>query len=435
MLSLGVFGLRILAADSVSITKSILGQATSAAGPLSDIGMGLGSLFLLFVIFIDITSILDGGKFQTKMLWPLAIYLIVCNFRLVSVPTVSFVSTLQSACVSACEGVHGGLVSKMTDGTMDQNSNMYDVFMYMKNKDEGLPDSATEAAQAITKPEDEPDFSGENNVTGADAIQKSGLKKWIGDIATNVGTELRNFWDSTVQRMFNSIVSWGKNAATDAKEWLIYGIPGVLAAIIQYVCLVMKYVFTCFGGVLSGVIIAFGPITWAFAIIPGNSKTIGAWFIRLCQFSLYSPLCALVQAFSTATLSSLTSAGGAGAVLCLLAVLVCELVCLCSIPTLASMIIEGASGSVSLSSGLQTIGSMIGAGGALLSAPFRGINSGYQLLSEYGFVGRGSYDKETNKAQMEATQRLNDLCNHFGCNSGPADDSVSGQNNGGGADA
>lgn len=106
---------------------------------------------------------------------------------------------------------------------------------------------------------------------------------------------------------------------------------------------------------MAGLIVAFGPITFAFAIFPGQGGTIKSWVIRLCQFSLWAPICALVDCFSYKIFDMLADAGAGSSVLMAIAVAICNLVALTSVPSIASMIIEGAQGAVSLSNGLQTM--------------------------------------------------------------------------------
>jgi uncharacterized membrane protein len=67
----------------INISSQLLDFVNDTCGKaFAEIGIGIGSIMLLFVVIYYITSILDGGKFQLKMLFPVFIYFLVCNFFL-----------------------------------------------------------------------------------------------------------------------------------------------------------------------------------------------------------------------------------------------------------------------------------------------------------------------------------------------------------------
>jgi len=169
-------------------------------------------------------------------------------------------------------------------------------------------------------------------------------------------------------------VSWGAFISQ-------HGFFALVAVILQWVATLMANIMKIFGNVLVAIIISFGPITWAFAIIPGNGKFITSWFLRICQFALYSPVVCLIQVFMAKTSVGIAEAMGAagaaaagttsfavsGSVMTASATLLCEIIILCSVPTICSMIIEGASGQVSFSQGAQMVGAAAAAPATLYS--------------------------------------------------------------------
>jgi len=126
--------------------------------------------------------------------------------------------------------------------------------------------------------------------------------------------------------------------------------------------------------------VAFGPITFGFAVFPGQGRNILSWFLRLCQFALWAPICALIDVFSVMIFDEMASNSlSTGSLAMAIAVAVCNLVALTSVPTIASMIIEGAQGAVSLSQGLQTISAGMTAGGTAAAAVGSGAVGAGQL--------------------------------------------------------
>ena len=350
--------------ESVSVTKSILGQASSAMSVTQGVGQGIGSIFILFVIFHHVSSLLDGGKFQIKMLWPLLIYIIVCNFSLVASPIVSFTSAIQQGCGNASSAYQTRVLSEMTRGRVtDGSCSLWEAFMIRA-------DMEIEDAQAKKIENDLNDIEVEEL-----AEDESGKKKWnFSSLVQGIKAVFEQSWDGIKKWFAESITQPILGSAVYQRgKW---GLLGIVAVAFSWICEFLGLAVTCLGAVMTGIIVAFGPVTWAFAIFPGNQRVIGSWIIRLCQYALYGPIVALIQAFIVTCLFKLgTTASGDGSLTMLMGVLLCNIVALTAVPTIASMIIEGASGAVSLSQGLQTAGSAMGTAASIAGAP---LTAGYK---------------------------------------------------------
>ncbi len=181
----------------------------------------------------------------------------------------------------------------------------------------------------------------------------------------NIINALNKFKQKILESAVGSFIS-------DPKGIVVFGLMGLLATILDWIAQLLNIALTAMGAVMTAIVVAFGPITWAFAIFPGNGKTIGAWAIRICQFVLYSPIVALIQAFFTTCLYMFTTgivsdySEGAGTVLAAVGIIVGLIAALMSVPAIASMIIEGAQGAVTISQGLMTASSI-----AQIGEPFR----------------------------------------------------------------
>lgn len=348
------------------MTKHALGAAYSAMSGIQGVGRGIGSIFILFVIFYYISALLDGSKFQTKMLAPLLIYLLVCNFQLVAVPVVNFAVAIQSSCVSQCRAQRSAALSAAAGGK-EVNSVM-EAFMAKKESE------LTEAEKKLMEIDNEGDVTFKENSGGADGDGEGSVKVaskgWFATMSSNLLMSMKKaakwIWTTLFVKPFFTT----QQGVHDLFTW---GLPGLIALILSWVCEVVSWGVSALGAVMTGIVVAFGPITWAFAIVPGNSKTISAWAIRICQFALYAPIAALIDAFScTFMLDFANGLSAGGSILGILCVMVANTVCLTCVPTIASMIIEGASGSVSLSGGLQTVGHAMGTMVGIATAPVRG---------------------------------------------------------------
>ena len=430
-----------LVVDSIALSKNILGSATEAMDIMQKTGVGIASLFLLFVVFHDVASLLDGGKFQLKMLLPLLIYLIVCNFNLFASPVLSFTSAIQSQCATSAHNYKGRIVSSYTNGAATEQTSMWDAFMICMDQelsqlDKKVEDNLNDSGIHAEVKEDGY-FMEEEDVSG-DETSGDTKKRWnLSSLVTGV--------TSAIENMFTNIKNWwydefvlplsGKwDVASKKMKW---GALGVVAMLFSWIAEFLELAVVCLGAVMTGIMITFGPITFAFAVFPGNQRTIGSWLIRLCQFSLYAPLVALITSFVYTCLFKLGNSGGAGAITSLMGLILCDIVALASIPSIASMIIEGASGAVSLSSGLQTASAAMGAATSVATAPMR---AGYRGATEVqswmergaNIEAAGAGEVSRDNAQLTA---LNSIAKSLDPNFQPADlgggggGSPTGQNN------
>lgn len=399
--------------DSVSLTKMILGNATAVMGGIMNVGKGIGSVFILFVIFYYVSAILDGGKFQTKMLFPLLVYFAVCNFKFVSVPVVNFATTIQNACVSVCEGRKAGMLRDIAGGS--ETNNIFQAFMAnAKNQEqqtaeqERLEKEMASYDEAVLEiDEGDADISeAEADAKVRNKSVKGGSKSWFKNLGSNIGNALKKVWmwqNEMIMKFFFLFIPGSYDENKEANYQLMaWGVPGAIALILQWVTVAVSFAMKGLAAILIAIVVAFGPVTWAFAIFPGNQRVLASWAIRIVQFSLYAPIIALIDTFSVSILYSAASVAGAhgaaGSLLQLLGILICNLVALTSTPTIASMIIEGASGSVSLTGGMQMISGAVTTSAAMMTAlPRGGFNLAAKLKSYQAdkvMAGEGRRDQQ-----------------------------------------
>ena len=346
----------------MSLTRSVIDMAEPAMSGMQEIGKGIGSIFLLFVIFVYITNILDGGKFQVKMLLPLLIYVCVCNFKLIASPVINFATTIQRSCVDACGNIQDKFMNDMTGGKYEsgQAVSLWHAFLEKSNS---TPQSEIEK-QIASANSDAGELNGDDaDIDDNDESPKRFSFKGLGN---NIINALNKFKDTIVGQFLSSFIHNPGNA-------IVYGFMGLVVTVLDWVAQLLNIALTALGAVMTAIVVAFGPITWAFAIFPGNGKTIGAWAIRICQFVLYSPIVALIQAFFTTCLYMFTQgsmssslAEGSATVLAAAGLILGLIAGLMSVPAIASMIIEGAQGAVTISQGLMTASSLTN-----LFEPFR----------------------------------------------------------------
>ena len=348
--------------NAMSLTRSVIDMAEPAMSGMQEIGKGIGSIFLLFVIFVYITNILDGGKFQVKMLLPLLIYVCVCNFKLIASPVINFATTIQRSCVDACGNIQDKFMNDMTGGKYEsgQAVSLWHAFLEKSNS---TPQSEIEK-QIASANSDAGELNGDDaDIDDNDESPKRFSFKGLGN---NIINALNKFKDTIVGQFLSSFIHNPGNA-------IVYGFMGLVVTVLDWVAQLLNIALTALGAVMTAIVVAFGPITWAFAIFPGNGKTIGAWAIRICQFVLYSPIVALIQAFFTTCLYMFTQgsmssslAEGSATVLAAAGLILGLIAGLMSVPAIASMIIEGAQGAVTISQGLMTASSLTN-----LFEPFR----------------------------------------------------------------
>lgn len=382
-----------------SAFKSVLDDGMSMMGGLTSIGAAIASIFILFVIFSCIASILDGGKFNVKMLGPVVIYLLVCNFGIVAQPVTSFVSALQSGTAGQIRDARDGLYKDENGNSISKMKKLME--SYKQNNAEAIAELEKKLNE--DKKNDKP-ANIEITEKGSGDKDKSDRKLFdfnfnFREIGDNIKRSLQNFWDDKKVDFTKAFVSAEIHERRDFRSTICaVGVTFILSTVLDWFVGLLSIVMTAMGGVLAGVAIAFGPISWAFGVLPGNGHVIKTWFIRICQFALYSPLCQLVCYFSDKIFFSMVGAPTTGGVstLGLAAVLLCNLVMLTAIPQIASSIIEGASGGLALSTGVQT-----------LMSPMR-------IISEWNMSGEKGRDKQQMSLGQQQLNTLKEISTKLG---------------------
>lgn len=420
--------------SSTSLVKVVLDECGTFIGKFVDVGVGIASIFLLIVIFYYLTAILDGGKFQMKMLMPLLLYFLICNFSIVTRPVTAFITRLQYECCNICiESVEDDL-NKITENYYKDESH----YVLYKDSDGTVTLGKYNDNQSkVTIPKDElscrttMDAFLKNQYDGREVSLMNKIsfvynkyknqfvktaKKNPGGSLGALGTlQLTPFGGVAAgmigaMELDNGIHSLGEKLMYGANPGLFpytslgvmnraFNLKTFVLMIFQWACDIVEFMLKMLGAVLIGVLIAFGPITWAFALFPGNGRFIVTWFLRLCQFSLYSPLVCLIKGLGIKLFIMLLSTTvGFGSFLMVFGVLLCIMVALTAVPSISSMIIDGAgSGGVSLSQGIQSISSAGAAVSALILAPGKigagvaGLVTGNPGLAAAGFGSAGGF--------------------------------------------
>lgn len=362
-----------------SAINTVMSSASGITGALTGIGASIASIFILFVVFQGIASILEGGKFQVKMLGPVVIYILVCNFSIVATPTRSFFEALQSGTVAQMKSANDGLYDGKTKLEKFKEAYRGNNAAAIEELDEALKDAENFTIEI------------EDSGGGDDAAPH---KKFLGiditAIGNNITASIKSAWNWIRIKFIQGFLHFRNDDDSWGNMILSIGFPFVLSVLLDWFVQLLTIVMTALGGILVGVAMAFGPISWAFGVIPGNHRVILTWFIRVCQFALYSPLCGLVNYFSSVIFLNLIG-GSPSSILGLVAVLLCNLVLLTSIPSLASQIIEGASGGMSISQGVQT-----------LASPFTMLGS----MSMMGERGRDQKQQDIGQQQLNTLKEI-----------------------------
>lgn len=347
--------------DAYNLADSIRPVAETCSDAFMAAGKGLGSVFILICIFYFVTSILDGGKFQMKMLWPVALYLLVSNFGIVSKATLDFSKEVRESLTAGAQSAQSSL-NKSSDGV---NRTLFQYYVYMS-----VPKTASSVNTAVEDLENDTPVDpkeGKNAIEGeskggfiVEAIKKAWfwIKKHIAMGLFDVPGVDRDNW---VPIAANSLIFF------------------IIASVIDAIATAMAVVMALFGIIMLYILIAFGPITWSFAIFPGNGKILGTWFIRVCQFSLYGPVALVIRTFCYAACgqlatSSMNYLGTVGPMsysgdatfsfLMALVILICCIIALMNVPTICSSIIEGASNGVSM---MAAAGTLMGGANAVMN--------------------------------------------------------------------
>lgn len=368
---------------TLDLTRNLANLAVDkVADGFRYIGVSIGAIMLLIVIVYYLASILDGGKFQLKMLIPFFIFLLVCNFSWVAKPVVAFSTTITEKLIKACDNKSKEILAEEVGAEDTENYfalaqnryyNKLDESPFLKKNPDGTFSSPETVGPGvgvgvIAPNEDEVEaeaLSGKSNGSGngnggvggtpPTGSSKSLTKKEASDATRDgVSNSLTEKGESYQTEFTNSVKLIQNQQAKGIPFWA----KGILGLITSFICWLMgmlKYVVMCLGGVMTAIVVTFGPITFAFAILPGQASTIKSWFIRIVQFSLYGPIVSVITLFTDKCFALMINATDAASCFISLAMALCAIVGITSVPTIASMIVEGAQGAVSLSSGLQTL--------------------------------------------------------------------------------
>ena len=375
------------------LTGSILNAASAHLSSLTEVGRGIASIFILIIIFVYAANIIEGGKFQAKMLYPVLIYLLTCNFSVVQGIVKPFVTTLQASCVSALSSSYSSGLNELGGGTA--SNSVFEAFVNRSKKD-AENDPLDNAAKNIKSADEE---IGEAFSNDEDA--KNSKKKWYSKLGSWI-MQIPDWLLNKVRKVFhNSMTYWFNGSGDDL--WNAYMKNGLWFLVLYVVDMILTFAafaMKVLGAVMIAILFVFGPITWAFAILPGNQKVIMTWLTRLCQFALYSPIVMLLQAFSVYVANFLLAQSGANAIIAYIVACVAILTAMTSVPSIASMIIEGASGAVNaLSSGMQIMTKTVTAPLAAAKG-IQDVGSGWE-------AGRDRKDQDIQKQILSAIQNNN----------------------------
>ena len=362
--------------------ETLLGVTDGVTKAMQSVGVGLASIFIMFVIFSCVHSILDGSQFQTKMLFPVVIYLIVTSFGIVTSTTKTVVKTIHTKANEACLSVRKECLRENTtllQYYMNCASTKTDFSEAFKEKINKSADELAEYGGFIDPDNDKSSGTVKEDIAspfGGQAGKENDVNEVENEKAKRKGIAalIVGLWESIKREFVESLLLWtdttkGKTLGTV----MAGGFSWIVALICQWVCSILSFVMSNWGAINISILIAFGPITWAFAVFPNNLRTVGSWFIRLVQFALYSPIVNLIAAACFKILSAFASSAttGVGSALAILSILVLNIFAMVNVPTIATMIIEGAQGSLSLVSSASQI--------AQATEPFRDMRMGAAL--------------------------------------------------------
>lgn len=329
------------------VTQGILNETSGMMGAFGNLGAGIASVFILVYTFRFGRQLIEGGRFSAQMLTPYLIYLLICNFSWVTRPVSAFTSALQSSLVTTCYGANGTATNIMEEFMSSRSE-------WLKNQNSNY-ETAWKAFKESKDPEDI--IETESSDTSEDGKKSSGFLKGIGHTIKVQVIEAYN-WVKT-KALEAMLLTKKMNDMIDS--WLNYGLAAVVCILLQWLATAVGMAMQCFGGIVVAILLYFGPLTFAFALLPDNTGVIKSWFIRLCQFSLYSPICSLINVFTFKICFGLAQMDASiSSILLLFCILVCNIFALFQVGSIASMIIEGASGGVSIGGGVQAISQGVG---------------------------------------------------------------------------
>lgn len=357
-----------LAADSgldfIKNANEMLGGNEALTNSIGTLAAGIGGIFLLFVLFYYGTSILDGGKFQVKMLMPILIYVCACNFSWITQPVTAFVGGIRDGLSSSINDSRRSLMASQEGGS--ETDTLMDVFNRQRKKENEESKARYEAEMKAGKHVDDIDANDDGTSSSSDSQDEMKEKMKLGQRITNAIS-------NAFSRMFGQWSAHFTFSKETTSNFVKYSITGLLSSLLCWVNNIMEQVMKIFGASMAGIVLAFGPIVWAFAVFPGRGKTVMTWFIRMCQFALYGPITAFICLLNTHLSLSLMadmSAGG-NSMFALTCGFAANIAAMTSVPSIAQMIIEGASGGVSLSSGLQMMAHALTTAGSTAIAPLK----------------------------------------------------------------
>ncbi len=336
---------------TVKATEQVIQTGLEVATHVADVGKGIGSVFILFVIFYYVSALLDGGRFQSKMLWPVVIYLLVCNFGLVGKTATDFTMKLSKQVVEKCSAYE-------QDHFGGKTMLEYSIQAYYDGCDDGVKELQRQIDEYKNRPKDAKELTEDEN--------PGFFGKLFGKATESIKGQVKSWWDGFRFGVWNKLALYTAPVRTTYNPGMMIilgGIPMLVAYICDWILGVLREVMALIAAVATGILVAFGPVTWAFAIFPGNGRVIGSWFIRLVQFALYAPIVSLIMAFSSTIVTNMIHDAGMSATMMsggfsVLGLLICEvatIVLVSSVPALASMIVEGAQGGISFSDSFQRL--------------------------------------------------------------------------------
>lgn len=368
-----------------SAVETVIESTRGLQSGFAVIGQAIASIFVLFVIIQCVSSILEGGKFQIKMLGPLMIYVLVCNFSIVSLPTERFFKALQKESMNAIVQANADIYKGKSKWSVFQEAYYKENASQISEIGRKLEDLENEREAGKSSSE-----SGEGSTSEGDSSAGFSLNSL--NPIQNIKNSLSNWWDDIKYSFTKSFLKVELMSKLDIRTMIgSVGVPFILAVVLDLFVAILTLCMTALGGIMVGLLIVFGPISWAFAVLPGQSRAISSWFIKICQFALYSPICALVNYFSSVIFINWIGKD-AGSITGLLAVLLCNIILLTSIPAIATQIIEGAQGAgISLSNGIQT-----------LMSPLRM----YSEITQIGERGRDDKQMAMGQKQLDTLKEI-----------------------------
>ena len=421
---------------ALSLVKLLFENAGQFMRQFQSVGVAVASIFMLVIIFYYLTAILDGGKFQVKMLMPVVIYLFISNFSLVSRPVTAFVTALQRRCNIACEQTVTADLDAVTERYYTDSQH------YMSL--EPVEDEAGEESYKVTRETrkiwgKQTLFSQNIGTLNCDNITDAFLANKNKDLDNFAPSDFRvfemaarrNWWKIFNPVWFTSSILKDKKKLKENPEdmevrpldrlgmKLMYGSqPGkfyftkrgavsnqfnfkaFILALFQFVCDIVEFMLKMLGALLIAILVAFGPLVWAFALLPGNGKFIMSWFLRLCQFALYSPIAAMIKGLGVKLYCELGNGAlgaGAGSFIMSCGLILCIIVALTQVPSIAGVIVDGAQGGIQFSNGISTMTSVLSATSAVALAPAKlglgvaGLATGNAGLASAGLGAFGGF--------------------------------------------